>query len=107
MRQVLDKVLPLDDSIRSAYYEVSLLPHTLVTEFKFKAYIGDVLHIPLMFMQGAGIGISLWNMYVMLFQRELIVGPVTNLITGPLLWLFIGSFMYLGAWKITDILRSR
>lgn len=107
MRQVLDKVLPLDDSRRSAYYEVSLLPHSLVTEFKFKAYLGDVLHIPLMFMQGAGVGISLWNLYMMLFQREAIAGPVSNFITGPLLWLFVGAFLYLGSWKITDILRSR
>ena len=104
MRTVIERVLPIESHRREAYNEVAQLPHSVVDDVEFKPQTGDMLAIPLMLMQGIGIGIALWNVYTMLFASEL-YGGAAGFVTGPLAWLFLGAFMYLGAWKFDEMLR--
>tara|TARA_Y100000296_G_scaffold58139_1_gene66942 strand:- start:1846 stop:2163 length:318 start_codon:yes stop_codon:yes gene_type:complete len=104
LRTVIERVLPMNENRREAYHEVAQLPHSVVDVVEFKPHTGDVLAIPLMLAQGVGIGIALWNVYMMIFAREM-YGGAANFVTGPLAWLFVGAFAYLGAWKFDEMLR--
>ena len=104
MRTVIERVLPIDATRRAAYHEVAQLPHSVVDDVPFKPQTGDVLAIPLMLIQGIGIGIALWNVYTLIFAAETF-GGAAGFVTGPLAWLFLGAFLYLGAWKFDELLR--